>query len=383
MPGSVELFLNVSPDRVRTRRRATSVSVTASNRGLDSVSFRWQFVADAVDADGDLLEWFNPPDGVWPIAATLEENALVSWSIALRPPNKVRPGASVLRPYVDLATGAMARITTNTLTLDVPPSLPKRILKWLRAHWILLSLSVVALSAGVIVWWLLSGRWTTVPNVSGYDEEMAVAAIHDAGLHSDAQSQFSDTADPGITIGQSPGPSARLKRGETVKIFVASSVTIPSVDGLSSSDAQTSLRNLGLEAEFIRQESLERYDSVLGTEPREGTRVPSGSRVSIVLATVDFSKLSGRPLTEVRRILERRGLSVDAYYFDVGRIVDEERGLCRAAGSGADAPCLAVVFGGPTSRRMSVGVIAERLRARRCRRVWDSPDFDLASRPVL
>jgi hypothetical protein len=352
----VNMSLTFDPIRTRTRGEGSVVKVRAANCGQGASAIAWRLVP--IDAHTGALEWIIPPGGAWPVVAEVSPGETTMWHLEVRPSNKPAPGVYPYRPYVELPDAGGTVTTTGDFSIEVPPPAHLRVVRWIGQHLIPLGITLILAVGAVAAWWFLMGRWVIVPNLMAYEVALAQAEAGRAGLRYNIIPGFDPSVPDGVVYKQLPAPTTRTLRGETIQVHVARSMTVPVIAGLSKEVAENILRENEFAVIYSQENSLERYDSVLGTDPPEGTRVPHGTQVSILLAAVDFSQLASKDFREVRSILERRGLTIRAYYWDVGVIVDEPRGICRRALSRTDSPCVAVVFGGPQDGVVTVGVVA-------------------------
>ena len=118
-------------------------------------------------------------------------------------------------------------------------------------------------------------------------------------------------------VGQDPPGGEQADKGSTITLTVSDgpvSVVVPSVAGLSASQAQRKLRNAGFTVRTRKQSSdtVPSGDSV-ETLPPEGTPVDRGSTVTLVVS-------SGKETVEVPAV--------------VGQNVDDARATLRGAGFG-------------------------------------------------
>ena len=89
----------------------------------------------------------------------------------------------------------------------------------------------------------------SVPNVTGYSQDVADSTLKSLGLNVSVETSFDDSVPVGNVISQSPSAGNNLYKGDTVKITVSrgkDKVNIPSVVGLNESEAAGTLGNVGL-----------------------------------------------------------------------------------------------------------------------------------------
>ncbi|HET6712313.1 MAG TPA: Stk1 family PASTA domain-containing Ser/Thr kinase [Actinomycetota bacterium] len=196
------------------------------------------------------------------------------------------------------ATQVISRPSSRTAVLP-PPEEPKGSGRkvWLG---ILIGLLLFALLAGggyLLVDSLTgddSGGTVTVivPNVVGETQAAAEAELEELGLEVDVRRREvdPDETEPGTVVAQDPRRDEEVARGSTVTITVAvepDTVAVPSLEGLTVSQAQTELRAADLTLGSTLQEASADIDEglVIRSEPAVDAEVEPGSAVDIYVST--------------------------------------------------------------------------------------------------
>lgn len=97
--------------------------------------------------------------------------------------------------------------------------------------WIV-AILVIALFMGIAGWWLGAGRLTDVPTVNGLDRAAAVSAIEAAGLTSEVRGEYSDDIPPETVLGTDPPAGSRVPDGGSVALLVSlGPPTVPNIPG--------------------------------------------------------------------------------------------------------------------------------------------------------
>jgi serine/threonine-protein kinase len=159
---------------------------------------------------------------------------------------------------------------------------------------VVLGTLAVLFLAGLIGYLVFRGdeaQQISVPNVVGETQEAAEELIEDEGLNPVVESRATDNADEfGIVLAQDPNPNTQLDEGADVTIIVGSSpenVTVPSVEGMTRSEAENELRNAGLEpAAEVETEETDDEDeagNVVSTSPAIGESVAPGTTVTLTV----------------------------------------------------------------------------------------------------
>jgi serine/threonine-protein kinase len=220
---------------------------------------------------------------------------------------------------------------------DRAPVRPRRRLGLL---WLIVVLAA-AIALAVAGWWLGSGRFVTVPSVQGMTVSQATEAIGAVGLATATRDSFSNDVPLSGLVGTDPDAGSRVPRGDTVALLV--SVGRPVVPEVGAG------RDVETVSRVLREHSLEpvRGDTrasdsvpvgqVISLEPRSGTTVDVGTRVSMVTssgpAPVAVPVVEGLEEDQARRALEGAGLTVS----DVRRVYDGEVDGGLAVGTYPDA----------------------------------------------
>ncbi|MET9327064.1 Stk1 family PASTA domain-containing Ser/Thr kinase [Tsukamurella sp. NPDC003166] len=179
-------------------------------------------------------------------------------------------------------------------------------------------IAVVSLLLAVGGWWLASGQYTSVPNVTGMDRPAAEKAIKDAGLDVKLDGSFSNDVTEDTVTGLDPTGGSRISRFGTVTIkYSRGRPVVPQFRaGDSPENVEKLLRDNGLvaksgPAQFSRDVP---QGGVIGLSPTPGTRVPVGSTVTVVASAgnqpVTIPDVRGRSPDEATSILRSAGLTV-------------------------------------------------------------------------
>jgi serine/threonine protein kinase len=234
---------------------------------------------------------------------------------------------------------------TRLLERDVHPSLPpgrvraRRPSRRVFSVWITLVL-VLALLIGLVAWWLGSGRWTTVPSLTGVRQDAAERLLTGTDLVAATRLVYAEDVPEGVVTGTEPSSATALLRGSTVTLVVSQGLpTVPAIaPGTAVDDAQDAIRA----ARFTPVKSGSEYSSsvregaVVRTVPNAGTPLQPGSRVTLVVSRgvqeqeqVRVPFLIGRRFDEAEHILEDLDLKAEERSElgrDNGRVVDQSNG---------------------------------------------------------
>jgi beta-lactam-binding protein with PASTA domain len=162
----------------------------------------------------------------------------------------------------------------------------------------------------------------TVPNVEGLPENEAVSILRQAGLEPDVRTIRSSEPE-GLVVTQSPSPDAEVAPQTTVMLEIAGppppppapTIEVPRLVGLSSSEARSTLRDLGLRVTQRPVESSRPKGTVVAQAPRPGARLRKGQAVTLSVSTgpalVSVPDVVGLEEQAARNELEAAGFEVE------------------------------------------------------------------------
>lgn len=165
--------------------------------------------------------------------------------------------------------------------------------------------AVLAALVGVGGWWMGSGRYTTVPEVGGLDLLGAESALEAADLASATRGTYSDTAPLDSLVGTDPTTGSRVPRGDTVYLLV--SLGPPSVPDIAPGISVGDMQELLRERTFDPVDGGEAFST---TAPIGGVAAldpPPGTELSVG-DTVKILRSKGAPPVDVPDIA---GMSAD------------------------------------------------------------------------
>ncbi|MBW8741663.1 MAG: PASTA domain-containing protein [Acidobacteria bacterium] len=130
----------------------------------------------------------------------------------------------------------------------------------------------------------LKGGTVAVENYSGLREINADEKIRAIGLVPNVVRQPSATVPETYVFKQSPQPGTKVNKGNQVTIYSSSGkpkTTVPSVEGLSSTDAVSRLADAKLKAKVVQVSSDKESGTVIAQTPTAGASVDQGSLVTV------------------------------------------------------------------------------------------------------
>lgn len=163
--------------------------------------------------------------------------------------------------------------------------------------------ALTLLSISALVWisvdsWIMPSvarsGWAvvTVPDVMGLDAQAASDKLAAAGLEPvlDPERKASAHMGPDLVVLQSPLAADSVKKGHVVRVWLsagATTVPIPDLSGQDSSEAETHVREAGLEIGFREWITSSRVPagSIIKSEPSAGTLIVRGTSIKILISS--------------------------------------------------------------------------------------------------
>ncbi len=161
--------------------------------------------------------------------------------------------------------------------------------RWLFSRRLLyLTLAIVlAVIAGLAIWWVTKGEYGTVPSVKGTSAAAARTDLRNAGYAVRRGTGRHSAVPRGQVIATRPAAGAQVRRGGTITLVVSLGpvqISVPGVTGLPLASAEAALRKVGLRpapAAAVTSATVQ-AGIVISTQPVAGTRWPATKPVTIV-----------------------------------------------------------------------------------------------------
>jgi serine/threonine-protein kinase len=148
----------------------------------------------------------------------------------------------------------------------------------------------VVLVFGLLAWWMIEGRYTIVPKVTGVSVAAAQGDLRDVGLTPGTTTTALDNGvAKGLVIRTSPTNGSRITRGGRVDLVVSAGphmINMPQVTGQTLTDAKAAIKHAGLVPGKVKTVTSTTIAAgvVISTDPTAGTSWPQPKPVSIVLS---------------------------------------------------------------------------------------------------
>lgn len=175
----------------------------------------------------------------------------------------------------------------------------------------------------VILYVSVTSNTVTIPeSLIGKTEAAATNALKQLGLMVKTQPGSSSTVEKGHVYGCNPKTGTDVKVGTEVIVYISSGpavekVAVPDLLSKAESEAKELLEknNLSGEADYKYSNDVD-AGKVINQDPKPGTRVDEGSKVSYVVSLgteetmIRVPKLTGRTLEEAKALLEENNLKL-------------------------------------------------------------------------
>ncbi|MGK5741928.1 Stk1 family PASTA domain-containing Ser/Thr kinase [Micromonospora sp. URMC 103] len=211
---------------------------------------------------------------------------------------------------------------------------------------VLASVVVLALVAAIGGWYFSVGRYTVAPQLVSLSKADAEARADRAGLTlMYGEPRYDEKAPKDSVLVQDPASASRIVKGGTITLTLSlgpERFPLPDVVGKEFELAEADLVN----AKLAVVKGAARYDDnlpagvVIDTNPKVGTEVKPGAKVTVVLskgkAPVSVPNLVGKNLNDARNTLSQLGLVPVETYKDSDKPKDEILGQSPADGTGVE-----------------------------------------------
>ena len=157
---------------------------------------------------------------------------------------------------------------------------------------------------------------TTVPNVVGKEEADAEQMLADANLKVAKDSDYSDDVEEGYVISCDPGVGQEVDEESTVKLVISlgsKPAEVPSIEGMSQSDAEAALSNAGLSGSATEEysDSVE-AGYVISQGTAAGKTVSKGTTISYTVSKgpeISVPNVVGMDRNTAEKTLQQAGLT--------------------------------------------------------------------------
>jgi len=190
--------------------------------------------------------------------------------------------------------------------------------------WIAFGL-VAALLAATAIGYLLFGKpfssfggGVAVGDYTGMTTADAQEAVVNAGLRTRFTKSASETVPPDHVIRQSPPVGTRVEKNQVVELVVSNGKPLRGLEdvrGYSMNDAERTLQQEGYALTIARRFDNTIRDNVIDQSPKPGTKVPDGSRVTLMVSNgpppVVIPNFIGMSVEAAKALANQRGITLD------------------------------------------------------------------------
>jgi serine/threonine-protein kinase len=178
---------------------------------------------------------------------------------------------------------------------------------------------IVAAAGGGAVWWLASGRWTTVPDITGKNEHDAQTEVVGAALTMTTLKEYSETVPLGFVIRTTPTGATRVYRESSVTAFISlgpERYPMPTVANMVEADAKTAILSAHLSVGTVTEDFSESVAAgqVISASQNAGASLPPGTAIDLVVSKgrqpIDVQSFVGTSADEAQAGLEAAGFVV-------------------------------------------------------------------------
>lgn len=169
--------------------------------------------------------------------------------------------------------------------------------------------AVILLSLGVLITLFLVGRAlfspsrpfaVVVPDVAGLTPQEAKQKITESGLVAEMVEEASSTVEPGLVIRQEPTAGVEIDAKSVVRVMVSTGqevILVPDLSGKAQDVAEAELTKAGLKLGEVTTGYMADVPAglVISQVPAEGTELPPGEEVDIVLSQEAVAKKAEIP----------------------------------------------------------------------------------------
>ncbi len=137
-----------------------------------------------------------------------------------------------------------------------------------------------------------------IPDVVGKSQDSAKSLFEDSGFTNvNFVTEKSDETEGNI-LSVEPASGSKAKAATSIIVKVAESYTVPDTSGMSPDEATKAIESAGLKAKltYVYDESVS-AGSLLGTQPEAGSKVKSGSEVTISVSKSRSAELQSAAYT--------------------------------------------------------------------------------------
>jgi beta-lactam-binding protein with PASTA domain/tRNA A-37 threonylcarbamoyl transferase component Bud32 len=181
---------------------------------------------------------------------------------------------------------------------------------------------IIALIAATGIGYFLFGRplgnQAAVADYTGMTMAQAQQAVVNAGLRTRFTKSASETVPPDHVIRQEPVAGAKVEKNQVIELVISNGKPLRGLDdvrGYSVNDAQRSLQQEGFAVNIVRRHDNTVADNVIDQQPKPGTGVAEGSRVTLIVSSgpqpIIVPSFVSLTVDAARALANRLGITLD------------------------------------------------------------------------
>jgi serine/threonine-protein kinase len=185
----------------------------------------------------------------------------------------------------------------------------------------LVLLGAIVLVVGVVGWWVLSGQWTTTPDLIGQSQAYAQTVVGPAGLKVEFLNEYSETMPKDAIIRTDPGSGERIKKGGRIQAWISlgpERYAMPTVVDKPLEEAKTAIQTAHLKvgditevwSETVAEGVVVSASQAPGAELKKDT--PVDLEVSKGREPITIESYEGSTVGEATDALTAAGFVVDS-----------------------------------------------------------------------
>ncbi|MGA5700246.1 Stk1 family PASTA domain-containing Ser/Thr kinase [Peterkaempfera bronchialis] len=180
-------------------------------------------------------------------------------------------------------------------------------------------LTALVVAVGLATWLLSGALYATTPSVLGLGRDAASARLSAAGLTASFTEAFSETVARGQVIESDPGPGARTRKDDPVKVVLSKGperIAVPRLAGRPLDEARRQLTDVGLAPGTTTADFSDALPpgAVISSSPEAGRELARETPVSLVVskgpAPLPVPPVVGLRVDEAQARLTDQGFTV-------------------------------------------------------------------------